>query len=475
LVTMGGTCAPGEGEEEEHEECNMDAEEEEKTVEQFTKIINDYQAENEALLKQLEECKQANDEEAAEDKEEKAKQNEEVMRELEKMKALVETKDALLVKGRLEAALLSKATTMLAVEAKTKSCMKGTLRNMSLGRKKSKKPKWVEVHVTEGELLPNDYAPGFVTLTYSDSADSAISNRCKVIDVSYQEGKGKELMFTLKASVQNSTKDLVFACESSEEREDWVTKLRSALAEVKDAYDAMHELITFSITFEKEKLGFRVQENMMVLKVQPKVSEEKVETKDEGILEKTANEIVEKTEEVAEVVKDAAEEAEIAAENVVKEVEAEAVKECKEEEQKREPPCLLTVSDILDPSLFDLGLKPGVELRSLNNITLPGKGYGEQLQLLQNTPKPFDITFATKGFKKSAADQEHGYTSILKELVDEEENSVKNTFNDLIRGTPFEDELKATDDKTACITALLSNQRRLLALIRNCKVNENVL
>jgi len=468
---MGGTCAPGEHEEEGHEECNMDAEGEEETIENFTKIINSYQAENDALHKQLEEYKQGVDEEAAEDKEEKAKQNEAVVKELEAMKALVKTKDALLLQGRLEAALLSKATTMLAIETKSKLCMKGMLKNIyRSGMKKSRKPKWVEVHVSEGELLPNDYVSGFVTLTHSDSADSAVSNRCKVGDVVYQEGKGKELLFTVKVTLQNSTKDLVFACESSEEREDWVTNLKSALAQVKEAYDAMHEEITFSITFDKEKLGFRVQENMISIAdvVQTKEIEEKVETKDEGVAE-TA---VKKVEDVAEVVEDAVEKTEKAAEKVVKEVEAEAVKESKEEEQKKEPPCLLTVSDVLDPSLISLGLKSKVELRLLNEIVLPGKGYGEQLGLLQTTPKPFDITFAIMGFVNKSSNQEHGYTSILKELVDEEENSVKNAFNILIKGTPFEEELNATDDKISCITALLANQRRLLALIQNCQVNE---
>jgi len=459
---MGNTCSPGQNDEEVEEEYNMEVEGD-QTMEKFTTVINKYQAENEALKKQLEEYKNGANSAAAEDNEEKTKQNEKVMNELAEIKALVEAKDAMLVRGRVEAALISKATTMLSSGDTTKLCMKGSLKHVYRSAfSRTRKTKWIELHVYEGETLPNDFIAGFVMLTYSESQNATTTNRCQVVDVSTNDATGNEIMFTLKVSIKGSVKDMVLACETAEEREEWVRSISAALAEVKEAYESMHKEFSLKIKFEKEKLGFRVQETP----VDEKYEEKSETSKNKGPVKKISDKVEDAVEDAGDAVKNGAE-------TIVDMVE-ELVGKGNEEDEKidKEPPCKLTVSDIMDDSLHCFGLKVNCVLCAINDIDLQGKGYSEQFELLQSTPKPFVVTFSGKNFLLKKNIPDHGYNSILKELVADEENAVKRAFNDLIKGTPFENELKTSNDQTATITALLTNQRRLLALLQNFEIKE---
>jgi len=440
---MGATCAPG-GDEEEQEEYNMEVDED-QSIEKFTKIINEYQADNEALRRQLEECKNE-DTGAPEDYEERAKLNEEIMKELVEMKALVEAKNAMLVKGQVEAALLSRATTMLADGSTSKLCVKGKIKYVyKSGLTKSRKFKWVEVNVSEGKVINDAFVAGSVTLTYSDTKDATTSNRCKVLEVLTDDTKNGELFFILKVLVQkDSVKDMLFLCETVEERDEWVSKILSALAEVKEVFDSMHEEVVLKIKFEKEKLGFRVMENIIA-----EESECKVENNDE-IPRKFENEVE-------------------AVEKTVDKVSEKVGKDIKRVNYK-EKPCQLLVCEIKDKSLYDAGLLVSYVLSALNDIVLPGKGYNEQLELLSSAPKPLFLTFTGKKFVKQ--DNPLGYSSILKELVADGDNAVKEAFNALVKGTIFEEELKASDNQAKTIAELIADKRRLLALIQSTQISE---
>lgn len=450
---MGATCAPGNSNAEVRSEADVEVMDEAPT-ERFTKIINDYQADNEKLREELAEVKNQNDT-IVTDHKNKTKQNEEVMRELEAMKTLMETKNKALVRGRLEAALLSKATSLLADNSSTRQYMKGELKHhyrTGITKALTKKDKWVEVYIIEGELEANDYKPGCVMLMYANAKDGQTSNRCWIIDLTVDESQ-KELIFTVNVHAEGSMKDLIFECETEEQRGEWVSCITNALAEVKGTWEKMHEEFTLKLEFAKEKMGIRVEEYILDF---TEVDEKVIETPDipdNGEDGKTENVSDKETEK--------------------KDADEAAGSDNQEEEQKsQELPCQLVVNNVKDKDLAAAGLVENCLVIAINDTKLVGMVYSEQLKLLTTTPKPFMLTFTGKNFLRQQSSQKYGYTSILKELVADGENSVKNAFFDLVKGTPFEQELQSSDDQVSTITDLLGNQRRLMALLQNVQVQE---
>jgi len=460
---MGATCAPGEQDENAEEE-NIDMEEgKEEANEKFAKIINDYQTENERLQSELDDLKTQNDE-GLQEREQKAKLNEEVVRELNEMKDLLDRQRRAIVRGRLEAALHSKATSMLSLESKTRLFMEGELRHHY--KKRSKKNKYVEIHVFAGEVLSNDFIAGDVVMTYSDKKDAQTSNRCHVFDVIVEKATKKEFPFTIKASVGGVMQDITFSCEKEEQRDKWTRAVKDALAEVKSVYDEMHSTYTLKLEFTKEKMGIRVEESLITC-----ISDEKEEKA--RVDKPKASKDAKKSKE-AETVKAV----EKVAKDIEKAVEAGEEKDKlakgdqKEELKSEEKPCELLVTNISDDDLIAAGLQVNCIVREINGKKITGMMYTEQLGLLMATPKPYILTFTGQNFLKHKAEAKHGYFSIMKELVADGDNAVKKAFNDLIGGTPFEKELGASNDKKATIQKLLSNQRRLMALLQNFQVQE---
>jgi len=56
--------------------------------------------------------------------------------------------------------------------------------------------------------------------------------------------------------------------------------------------------------------------------------------------------------------------------------------------------------------------------------------------------------------------------------VADEENKVKSAFEEIIKGTPFEDELDACSDRSEIINAVLSDQQSLMSLLKICSDQE---
>jgi len=146
------------------------------------------------------------------------------------------------------------------------------------------------------------------------------------------------------------------------------------------------------------------------------------------------------------------------------------------EDQKKddvlEPPCELKVLKIIDEDLSAAGLEENCMLKEINGIPLVGMVYSKQIELLKTTPRPFTITFTGQKFLKKKAKLQDDYASILKELVADKENAVKKAFQELIKGTQFESDLQNSRDQIGTIKALLADERRLLALVRNLTVQE---
>jgi len=432
---MGAACRPSISNDR-SDECNMQPIVEDQNSDQFTEIINNYKAENEKLKSILEDMKSENDLKVG--YKDKTGQNEEVMSELENMRAMIERKKKVLVRGRLEAALLSKATSMLAKSSSTRLCMKGNLKHhfrKGVSKAMSEKVQWVEIHMVEGTIIDDEFRTGCVMLFYADYKDAAISNKCRILNIMKDESD-KNFTFTIRGVVEGLEKEMTFSCVTNKEREDWIQCITAALAEVRAAQHEKFEIFTLKIEITKKKLGIRIEESL-------------VDHFDHGEKTKTTN-----PDDVDKCVER-------------KESDYKDMEYTKEQEK----PCQLVVTSIMDHDLVAAGLVLNCIITAINDIQFEGMGFSEQLNLLMATPKPFTLTFM--GYKiREDGNQKEYYSSILKELVANEENSVKNAFYELVRGTPFEVELESSHDKVATITNLLGDQRRLLSLLHNFQVQD---
>merc|ERR1719320_115372 len=102
-------------------------------------------------------------------------------------------------------------------------------------------------------------------LMHSDAKDAATANRCKIVDICADDEKANDHILCFKVVVQGSATiaDMIFACETPDERDEWIRRVTAALAEVKEDFETMHQEFTLQLEFEKEKLGFRIEENLI--------------------------------------------------------------------------------------------------------------------------------------------------------------------------------------------------------------------
>jgi len=457
---MGVTCSPAEDENKDelvspNLEIDTKAGRGDNSNDKIASILNDYQAENEQLRKELDMMKSKSDENAKQN-EERTRQNEDVMRELGEMKALLDAKSRVIARGRLEAALLK---SIVAMKASMRLCMKGNLTHHQMKRRLNM---YSEVHVHEGEVLPDNYIAGCVILTYSDDKDIETAGRYQIlkVNVDVSASEEKEHIFALKVSDENEEKDISFSCETAEQKEEWIKAIRMALDEVSSKYAEMHDFFTLKLEFSKQKMGIRVEERILL----PEEDEEK-----SGAGKPRNSSVCEKISLTNEWKSD----------TIIKEMEKginqilgdeKPTKICEKVEVKNvEDPCDLLVTDISDEYLIAAGLKVNCVIVAINAMSLKDMGYSEQLDLILKTPKPYTLTFKGENFLKYKPQPKYCYQSILKEVTVDGDNSVKRAFQDMIEGTPFEKELKASADKLGTIEKLLSNQRKLMRLLQ--KVN----
>jgi len=423
---MGQTCAPTKIDDSEgslRKDTDKKIAEEAQPTQKLTNIINTYQLENEKMKKELDEIKNKSEQETVA-RQEATQQNEKIMEELAKMRALIDAKDRELVKHRLEAALHSKATLMIPTESVVKLLKEGTLEKFTRYRKvKSAKEKWVQVEMhTCHKNTEKGFIQGHILLKYSDKKEDQLSTRCKIISV---DGSGtdvadkyKDRNFLVQAIVGRENKEIVFACANEETKREWVDTInKGLLLTIEEMQKEMKKPVLLKVEFSKEKLGMRVEENILESKQENLVDEEKFGT------------------------------------------------------GTKEKPCELIVKKIKDNDLYKTGLAPNCIIVAINDINIRGMPYETQVGYLTKTAKPFTLSFITgPDYLGKEVVQTSAYPGILAELLSKDDNAVKTAFDELIKGTPFEKDLNASDDKVTAIAELLSNQRRLRAMLQNVTV-----
>lgn len=369
-------------------------------------------------------------------------ENEEA-KELAAVQNLLEAKNTEFISNRLEAALWWKATSMFHKEFTTKKLLEGMLKLHRTGLTRHKKSMWVEIHFSTGKANKNDYEAGYVMLKYADSKDAETFNQGRITEIFMPESNAKEITFTIRVSSEGTMKELTFGCETELQRIIWLKNITSTLAKVIEIYTSQKNNYTLKLEFGKEKIGLLIKERFL-----KKLNVDKGSNENSDEAQKT----VVKSDQCSD-----------------KETVEAWDKEMKEEDKER--PCELMVIEIVDKDLSDLGLQVNSIMTAINDTVLVGKLCSEQIKLLAETPKPYVLTFKGRNFKKKSAPLnsvlQEEYLSILKELVLVGENDVSDAFNTMVEGTFFEQELKISTNRSKTISALLSNQRRLIDLLQD--------
>merc|ERR1719461_2683678 len=370
------------------------------------------------------------------------------------MRALVKEKDLNIVKSKLESALYQRVSSMKDARDAAESLKKGTLQKFGKAGKGSAKSKYVQVSLHKGTTTGSGFEPGAVRLSYSETENSATLSTCKVTAVKTADNmaaKWTGLTFSLEAIIDNDTKLLVFACKDTKERDEWIAVVKDGFKRVETEAENMQALFQLTLNFNKEKLGIRVEEQI-----------KKPEGDAELCLDEKKEDIPAPTEE------DKADTA--TAEDIPAPAADDAAVE--EKEADPEPPCTLFVTAISDKDLEEKGLRKSMSLLKLNDIEIDGLPYSKQLAMLTGTDKPFTITFSGPSYLKLGQDNNvTAFPAILKQLTAAEKNDAQASFLLLIKGSQFEKEYDAAEDKNAAITALLSNQHKLSTLLTSVEVH----
>lgn len=495
---MGNTCSPDKGKGDEAAPVtDMDkqaaVEEAQESGaqpgEKLTQVINAYQAENERLKKEVEEYK-TQETERADANQKSSANSDELMRELETMRALMKQKDQDVVISKVQAALFQHVSTMKDAANAAEVLKKGTLEKFRKGGKaalgKAAHEKFVEISLHKGSRVGNRFQPGVIRLSYAETEGAGQVSLGRVVrvnpDVNMAQ-KYKDRCFAVEFVVDGSNKDLVFACKDTETRDEWMNTFQKGFDRVRNEAESMDELFNLTLTFNKEKLGIRVEEKVIEeLSLEPEAEQEK---KEDDIPAPAAEEAAEdKADAPAAAEEEAAAEAPAAEEaNAEKAEEGEAPAAAEEgeaaaeepaqaaaaaeEAEEKEPPCTLTVTAISDEDLIKKGLHESMTLIKLNDKELKGLPYTEQLGLLTSTGKPFTITFAGPNFLKLGQENVTVFPAILKQLTADEPNDSQAAFRAVIKGSQFEAELNASKDQNALIAELLSNQHKLQNLLQS--------
>jgi len=504
---MGNTCAP--------DHSGAEVVKDMEPSDRLTAIINRYHLDNQRMELELDELK-SKSAASCQAYADRTKQNTDLVRELASIRNSVSKKDRSVVRHLLEAALYSTATSLLSEDSISKKIIEGHLKKFGRAGKTKSKGKWVEVYLICGEGSRTQFTKGHLMLMWADSQESIVSSRARVIEVKEEALNVNPSLqgrtFSIVAMVKGASKELVFTCDDEESKQLWVQKCRSALSQIEEEEKYMTELFSLEIEFCKEKLGFRVEEHLVEQKndtdksedkivettltseaVDPDDPEEDCEIAAKAAHKKDNNKNEDKIDETTPLISEAvepAENCEIAAKVVQKPkeeteetVEDETICEVLEEKgetvetacgndftKTEEKPCELLITSISDQELLSKGLVEYSTLRKINNVVLEGLSFAEQLKILTTTEKPFTLTFTGPMYLKKQLVSTTAYSSILKDLVAEGENTVKSIFYTMVKGSVIEEELKVQGkDSAVPIKALLSNRGRLITLLQNLK------
>jgi len=459
---MGNNCTPGEAKSKKDiiltENEKKQAEKEAEPNEKLTEILEKYKQENEGMKKELEEVKRKGEKDVMLQRQ-ATEENQKILKELHATKTMLAEKEQALIRHQLEAALHSKANSMLDLGFVAKLLKKGTLSKYTRNRKvKSVKEKWVELELHNCQNTEDGFERGYMLLTYSDSKDSKLSNRCQVVSVDGEAAdigdKYKGRNFLVRVLVGGNAKELVFVCIDEKVRNDWVEAFKDGFIQIEEEDKDMHEPYFLEVKFTKEKLGIYVVEVFLDSK-EHDWEEKQMITDDIKESKTKPNDALEEEAKQVETKED---------------VGPEAMNEGTQSEE--EIPCELFVKRITDTDLYKSGLVPRCIVLAINGIQMRGLSYDKQVGYLNSTKKPYTLTFCGPKylFKKTVAP----CTAMLKELVTDGDNKVKVAFNDLLKGTEFSKALEKCDDKVTMIGDLLSSHRKLTQLLEKVGVQEQL-
>jgi len=409
--------------------------------EKLRNIIKTYKEKNEKIRKELESVENKDADILLQ-----ADQNERLRKDLAELKHLMEEKDRVLVKHQLEAALHSRATSVVTSETFSKLLKAGTLAKFGRSGRTKPKEKWVEVHFHSAQTTPMGLIRGCLMLTWADHKSAKRSKRCKILRVKESaigvmtkiEGvmpKIESKAFSLDVISADGGNDLIFLCQDSQSRKDWIKALNDGFEMAEEESIALKRTehsIFFNLWISKPKSGIRLEEN--AIKTRSALDEKMTWSPHQ-----------------AEIIK---------GEHVQNQ-------ENGAEGDDTDSPCELVVARIDDESLLKTALSIGCVVWAVNGIKIRGLPYSQQFDSFRNTKKPFRATFLKRKYEQPTA-----FPGILEELIADENNIVKSAFYDIVKGTEFGSELEKSENKTATIKELLTNQQRLTTVLLNTEREE---
>jgi len=258
---MGNTCAPDNHDDAQLEidHANMD---EARPSAKFAKIINSYQADYERMKREVEELR---NQEAEEKRNVQSIQNDEIMEEVKSLKSLLQSKEKDMVQHQLEAALHSKAASMVKPIHLTTKLKAGHVERLGRAGKSKAKPKWVELNYHSGEATERKVNKAHLMLTYSDSKGSLLANRCKVIGISNDgEQKAEEgSCLSVIVIMSGAERKLILTCKTDEIRDSWAQAFNDGFKKVEldqHKHKTVNGYTVIEVEFRKAKLGIRVEE-----------------------------------------------------------------------------------------------------------------------------------------------------------------------------------------------------------------------
>jgi len=476
---MGNTCAP------DHEvgDVNVDTFD---PSEKISGLINSYQTDNERIKQELEILKSENVE-TTKAYRERTEQNELLMKHLTVIRSLIAKRDRAVLRHLLEAALYSKANSLIPEDNFLKKLKEGWVNKFGRAGKGKSKAKWVEIYLQSGERNDIEFTKGNMILIWADHKDFKVSNRGRILKVNDDSIKVpsdvRVRSFSMSVKAKGEVKELVFECTDKKSKDAWVQMCKYGLAQIEEEWQFMTRQFSIEITFCKEKLGFRVKELILgprddvgvdlEVKVGKTVVSTTTQETDSVVEGEKASEepiVKESLEPFDEKSKDDGQRKVVANEEY--EENAQGLKSLYED-KKQEGPCELLVTEILNEDLFRHGLVEYTKVWKINDIILSGMTYSKQLPILNSTRRPCTITFTGENYLKRGSVFRDEYSSILKELGADEENDVQSVFYELVKGSAVGEELEScVENRSAAIKALLSDRGRLITLLQNIKAHE---
>jgi len=413
---MGNTCAPNRDmvyDERGMEYGNMES----RPTQSYTDLINSYQSENEKLSKEVQSFKK------------QPMQNDEIIGQLRALKELLESKQKAQVQHQLEAALHSKATSMVTSHSFRKLLKAGYIESFGLAGSELARRKWVELYFYSAETTESKIIKGKVMLSYCDDELSHCFKRCQVVRMGEIEGKMiEDKSFSVVVMIAQSERALVIGCNDDRARGSWLKAFNDGFKEAAmdlNRRKTVNDWTIIEVEVNKKKLGIRVKEKLQgaVLSRMKSLDWEDIDSK--------AQEVHTTTPGVS---------------------------------PRGWNPCDLEVTAVNDQTLFASGLTTNYILSAINGQSLRGMAYYKQLEHLNRTMRPYTLTFLKKIDNKNIA-----FPRILEELLAEGDNAFKSAAYELVQGSEFAIELSKSEDKATTIGKLLCNRYRLMDVLENTK------